>query len=335
MRKSTETIFRMLAMLAVIPVYPKMLSTTEIRKKLSAKNPEFNVDARSIQRNLEQLSGSFPITCEQQGRTNYWFWANEHAITQIPAMDQSTALALKLASEHLKLLIPPVTLHLLEPYFKYATEILQQTRFGKWSEKIHIISRGPELIAPAVKREVQDVVYGALLENKQFEADYKGKGKADTKRHTLNPLGIVFRNGIIYLVATAWDYEDPLHYALHRMSRANLLDTPANSVTGFDLARYVKEEKGFSYPVSGKKIKLRALFSNGAGVHLAESRLSDDQRITAKKDGRMLVEATVADTAELRWWLQGFGSLVEVVGPRGLRGEFLGLAEEMRSIYNQ
>ncbi len=47
----------------------------------------------------------------------------------------------------------------------------------------------------------------------------------------------------------------------------------------------------------------------------------------------MLVEATVADTAELRWWLAGFGSSVEVLGPASLREEFREEARRLARIY--
>jgi predicted DNA-binding transcriptional regulator YafY len=41
------------------------------------------------------------------------------------------------------------------------------------------------------------------------------------------------------------------------------------------------------------------------------------------------LSATVADTAELRWWLLGFGEGVEVIGPKSLRNEFI---ETVKSI---
>ena len=334
MRKPTDTALRFMAMLELIPVCPKRMSTKAIRKKLLDMDADYNVSVRTIQRDLEKLSGVFPLTDEPRGREKYWCWSDSSAITQIPAMNQTTALAFKLAAEHLKPLMPPSTRGMLNPYFEHATKILQQTKLGDWSAKTRIISRGPELIAPPIKPGVQEVVYEALLEGKQFEVNYKGKGRSQAKHQVLNPLGLVLKNGITYLVATAFEYKDPLHYSLHRMSHPRLLDTHTKLIPGFDFARHVEEERMFSYPVSEKKIKLRALFSPNAAVHLTESKLSGDQKITDKKDGRVLVEATVADTAELRWWLLGFGGYVEILGPKSLREEFAEVAEEMKNMYN-
>ena len=62
-------------------------------------------------------------------------------------------------------------------------------------------------------------------------------------------------------------------------------------------------------------------------AHLTESRLGLDHRATEQKDGRVLVEAAVSDTTQLRWLLAGFGSLVDVLGPEGLREELRRMRE--------
>ena len=264
--KSTDTILRLLAILQAIPVYPKTISTTEIRNKIAAQNAEYDVDARTIQRNLELLSDSFPLGSESVGRNNHWFWIREHEFTQIPAMDKATAFAFKLAAENLKALVPPSTLKLLTPYFKHASGVLQQSKLGSWNAKTRIVGADRSMIVPTIKPKVQEVVYDGLLDDKQIEVDYRNKARADSKSLTLNPLGIVLKRGIIYLVATSWDYTDPRHYALHRMHNAKLLKQSAKRPADFDLGVYVEQAKEFSYPVSDDEIKLRALFTKAAGV---------------------------------------------------------------------
>jgi predicted DNA-binding transcriptional regulator YafY len=50
---------------------------------------------------------------------------------------------------------------------------------------------------------------------------------------------------------------------------------------------------------------------------------------------RMLLRATVENTAELRWWILGFGELVEVLAPADLRGEFRERASALAATYQQ
>ena len=86
MRTATDTTLRYLAILSAIHVGLPGKSTSQIFEELRDKNPDFDVTKRTIQRSLEHLSQRFPITSETQGRTNYWYWIEPHALTQIPAM---------------------------------------------------------------------------------------------------------------------------------------------------------------------------------------------------------------------------------------------------------
>ena len=140
------------------------------------------------------------------------------------------------------------------------------------------------------------------MTNRNVEVQYRSKHEKESNAIVLDPLGIFVRNGIVYLVATSWNYEDIRHYVLHRMSEPQLTHGPAKTPPDFRLADHLGDDGAFAYPASEEKLALRALlFHIGAGAHLTESRLAPDHRTTEQEDGRVLVEATVADTAELRW----------------------------------
>lgn len=117
------------------------------------------------------------------------------------------------------------------------------------------------------------------------------------------------------------------------MSRPRLLDEPVEVSPGFRLADHVREDRRFSYPLSTRKLELKVLFDTDVAFHLTESRLSPDHRTTPQADGRTLIEATVADTADLRWWLLGFGAAAEVTGPGSLRAELAEQAEKLQRIF--
>lgn len=333
MRTATDTTLRHLAMLTAIPARPQSKSTRQIREELHGKDRDFDVSLRTIQRSLEQLSRVFPIASEKQGRANHWYWVERDALAQIPAMSESTAFVLRLAADYLRSIMPPETLRVLDPYFRHAEKILVGTKLGRWTDRAALIAQGLELAPPDISAEVQKAVYAALMRRRKVEVDYRSKHEAESKRVVLNPLGIVVRTGIVYLVATSWKYQDIRHYVLHRMSEPRLTDEPAETPPHFRLAEHLVEDGSFAYPASGDKLALRALFHAGAGAHLTESRLAPDHRATEQDDGRVLVEATVADTAELRWWLAGFGSLAEVLGPASLREEFREEARRLTRIY--
>ena len=333
MRRSADTLMRSLAMLQAIPVHPQSKSTTRICEDLRAENPDYDVTQRTVQRNLDQLSARFPISCEAQGRTNHWYWTDRNALTQIPGMDATTAFVLRMAAEHLQSLMPPSAFKLLGPYLRQADDVLSGTELGRWPEKAAVIDPGLPLIPPTVASDVQEVVYGSLMANRRLEATYRSRARSGAKRVRLDPLGIVVRRGIVYLVATVAGEDRVRHYALHRMGNARTLDDRALVPPRFRLSDHIRSERQFSYPRSGDRLELRLVFDPQVAAHLRECRLASDQRITDQADGRVSVEATVLDTADLRWWLLGFGNAVEVLEPASLRDEFRDRTRAMAAVY--
>lgn len=335
MKRATDTILRQWNMLRLIPRHPRSVGTRELKDRLEQEEG-FPIDIRTIQRDLEKLSTIFPLTCEENGKALRWFWMEHAPLLDIPGMDQPTALAFRLAEAYLTPILPPAAVNRLQPHFRKATEILKAgggTGLSLWPDKICPIIRGPDLFVPKIRSEVQEVVTRSLLQNRQVAVTYRSKEAERAKSYRVHPLGLVFRDGIVYLVCTVKDYEDIRHLALHRMTSAQLQNTPARRPSGFDLGRYVKEEKFFAYPLNGGRAHLEALFEKDAAFHLSERPLARDQRLIPQEDGRLLLQATVRDTLEVRWWLLGFGDKVEVVGPKDLREEFKIIGRRMAAMY--
>jgi predicted DNA-binding transcriptional regulator YafY len=132
---------------------------------------------------------------------------------------------------------------------------------------------------------------------------------------------MVVKGGVFYLVVAFDGHDNVRQVALHRMNKAELLESKTQRPKGYSLKSYIEDEAGFSYPLSPEKIKLELLFDADAGFHLTETKLAPDQVTKIRKDGRIQVNATVADTDELRWWLRGFGGEVEVRKPSTLSRE--------------
>lgn len=314
-----------------IPAWPRWRSTPELHGRMLDLDHEVSV--RTIQRDLDWLSAMFPLLSEQVGRTLRWQWMRKAIGLEVPGMSHLTALVFQQASRYLRPLMPASELELLEPYFQRANQALAHTRWEDWGSKVMHIESGPRLRPPEIAPQVRGVVYEALLEGTRLEVEYIPRYENAPRTYEVNPLGIVTREGLTYLVCTLWDYSDVRQLALHRVQAARLLDKPAASIEGFDLARYVHEEFAFAFPESRKPMRLEVLFDEGAAFHLTERPLTEDQEIARTRDGRFRLTATVAETSELRWWLLGFGDQVEVVAPKKLRQEFKETAENMAGFY--
>lgn len=326
-----DSCIRKFSMLRLIPREPKKTSTHQLMTQL--KTEGFETTQRTIQRDLNDLAEFFPDLISDGNKDMAgWSWKKGGDLLSFPAIDPPVAFTLKLADTFLSQLMPPAVTDLLDPFRKASEKVLSSTgrsNLSKWQEKVQILPRTQQLIPAKIKPEVLRTIYTALLEGKQFNGHYKRRDD-DVASYDFNPLGIVYRESVIYLVATLWDYDDVKQFALHRFKKVEEIDTPKRRIKGFKLTEYVKEGNFDSN--NDKTLKLKALFKN-TGSHLLETPLSKDQKITIKKDGRYLVSATVKDSLQIRWWLLAFGDQVEVLKPKSLRDEFSTICKNMYNTY--
>ncbi len=331
----SDTLMRQWQMLRMIPRHPAKISTSEIQRRLADEG--FVITQRTIQRDLVRLSGIYPLVCTEDSKPYGWSWMKDADVLDIPGMDSLMALAFWMAGKHLERVLPKATLAQLAPHLKVADRVLDSlnTEYGapSWRNKVRVIPRGPKLKSPEIREDVRDAIHEALLLNRRAWVRYMPRSAEGEKEYEINPLGLVLKDGVLYLVCSMWDYPDIRLLVLHRMQEARILDAPASVPDGFDLDACIAA--GALDFALGGEIELRALFEPEAAFHLAERPLSDDQKLEAQPDGRMLLTATVVDSSELRWWLLGFGDQVEVVAPKHMRDELVRVARRMLNRYDK
>ena len=326
-----DTTLRQITMLSLVPRRAPGITTESLRSALAAR--DFDVNLRTIQRDLIKLSGPFPLICDE-GDPPCWYWAPHAETVTLPGHDPLSALSWQLIEQHLQPLLPRSLAHEIQPHFDAARGFLESTgagNFRRWTRRVRILPRSMQLHAPEISRDVLDAVYQGLLEKRQVEVDYTNRSREAPRRMILHPLALVVRDSVHYLLATVWDFTDIRQVVLHRMSSARLLEEPAKEPQNFDLDDYI-HEGGFDYS-SGEKIALVARFDAYAGKALLETPLTPEQTHETLDDGRIEVRATVNDSQQLRWWLMGFGSGVEVVAPKHLRDDMRKDAEALLKMY--
>ena len=331
----SDTLMRQWQMLRLIPRHPSKVSTTQLMHSLA--DDGFTTTQRTLQRDLTQLSRVYPLLCDDRDKPYGWSWSADANVHEVPGIDSDTALAFYLAEKHLEPLLPRTTMERLGPHFRRAKEVLDQADADRgnpaWRSKVRVLHRGPGLKNPAIASDVQSAVYDALLRNHRLDVHYLRRGEADTKHYELNPLGLVLKDGLFYLVCSMWHYKDIRLLTLHRMQAAGVMDVPCTSPDGFDLDDYIASGE-LDFAVGGN-IKLKARINNQVATHLQERPLHEDQVLTECDDGDYILESTTQDTQELRWWLLGFGENVEVIEPLRLREEFRDISNAMAATYSE
>lgn len=309
----SDAAFRQMTMLSLIPRHPRRVDAGQLHRELL--NRGYDITLRSVQRDLLRLSGLLPLVGDE-AKPQGWSWQADAELLTLPGLDPQAALTFKLVEEYLGALLPATTLTYLRPWFRSATNVLEDHGNGlaKWPQKLRVVPRGQILMSPKIDSIIQATVYQALLEEKRLAVGYLPRGAKEERDYEINPLSLVVRDPVIYLIGTAWDYDNPLHFVLHRIVRADISDVPARRPVGFDLDAHIRNGE-LGWPQGGS-IRLVADFERMAAVHLFETPLSEDQRISEIDEDTLRVEATVVETMELRAWLRGFGEEVRVLKPK-------------------
>lgn len=329
MTKKKDPLYRQWLILQMLPTRTR-LSTNNILDRL-VNGHGISTTLRTVQRDLNDLEDNFPIICDGEKEAG-WSWSKDAPAFGIANLDPATVLTFKLAEQHLERLYPRGTLTALEPYFKASNDKIKMTSestLSNWPNKIRVVSRNLAVKHPHISDDILDKVYSAVLDEHRFNATYRNIQGA-VKEYDVNPLGMAFVEGVTYLVATLNNHCNPVTLPLHRILDVKPTTIPATIPDGFDLDECISTE--LTFPI-GDDIKLKILLSEKADIErLREAPLSDDQKIT-EKGGRWLLQATVSDSYQLRWWLRGYGDRVEVMGPKSLRQEFVEMALGMANLY--
>jgi predicted DNA-binding transcriptional regulator YafY len=331
----SDTLLRQWELLRSIPRAPRRIDVATLMHKLEGAG--YPTNKRTIQRDLNALSLIFPLQSDIQSIPYGWSWSADAPAFDLPAMDGPTALTLRLIEQFIPTLLPPTIRDLLAPQFTRASAVLDANPdnvLRNWANCVRVVPREMPLLPPKFNNDAVRVVYDALLAGKRFTAEYRSRA-ADTdelKTYEVSPLGLVARGPLLYLVCTLWNYQDIRQLALHRVVSATATDKPVTKSDGFNLDKYI-EQGEFQYPV-GPMIELKAKFTRAAAAHLVETPLSEDQTIMDLDADHVLVTATIRDTAQLDWWLSGFGPLVEIREPTELRQRMIEATVALLDVYS-
>jgi predicted DNA-binding transcriptional regulator YafY len=318
---SEASFARLLRLLQLIPAAPRTIDTTSLAQQLSAEG--FDTTARTVQRDLVKLEAmGYGLECLDGSKPFRWRYATTAKPMLMPGLDLPQALALLTVESHMQHLLPRTAVLALRAHFDTARAVVAGKPARRWLEKVRVVSRAQPVSTPKVDVEVADAVQVGLFEERVLEVRYR-RADASVGELTLHPLGLIVRDGVSYLAAIAFDYDDVRLYALHRKKRVKAGDARARRAPGgFDLDTFV-ESGELGWKLSSTPIAVELRFFGPAGRTVMESPLAKDQQVVVDGDV-VTVKATVTDTRVLRAWLLSFGAGVEVRRPAALRRDLAG-----------
>ena len=316
----SDPLLRQWEMLKLIPRERKT-TVTELKDKLEGLG--YSVTRRTLERDLDRLSIPFAIEADTRSKPYGWRYAlNMHA-ANIPGLTSSEALTLVLLETHLKTLLPVAIADNLAGHFAAAKHAFSvehsDSKLQSWLKKVKVLSPGQHLLAPSIDASIQRTVYNALMQGYQVEMTYLATSSTVAKHYdSVHIQGLVQYGNVIYLVVTINEHQDLRLLVLHRIQKVTVKEAPLCPLEHFDLQAYI-DKGGFGFGGIAQAIKLVAIFKNGAGHHLIETPLGQDQLITHLDPQSLEVTAEVLDTPQLIRWLNSFGPDIEVLAPESLR----------------
>lgn len=313
-----------------LPSKPPGKSSLQLRDALASAGHD--VHKRTIERDMHELSRIFPITRNEISAPYGWHWM-ENARFDVLGMDLSEAVSLGLMEDVLRQIMPPAFLSALEGKFSLAREklaALPKTPHARWTDLVRYVPPGLPFIPPAMAPGVLPAIQEALLHKRQLQVVYLNADSDAAKEQTLHPLSLIQQGARSYLVATAFQYENPILYAIHRMASATVREEPSKRPKGFSLDAYL--EGGAAQFCNGSPIILKARVSDELFRLLEETPMSKDQKITTRS-GVHTLTATLPDSWQLHFWIRSQGPAITVMKPTMLRKSIIASLEDSLGNY--
>ncbi len=176
--------------------------------------------------------------------------------------------------------------------------------------------------------ELIDDLQVAIEEGRVVRLLYQSEREATATDREVHPLGWIYHEGALYLIAL-----DPVpgrikHYKVDRVEAAEIQKDGFQRPEGFDLEAHLAASFGV-YQRDGSPTTVMVRFAPEAARYVQESRWHACERLTPQPDGGVLAEFRLSSTEELKRWVLSFGAKAVVLEPESLRRE---IVEEVHSL---
>ena len=331
--KARSTLSRQWELLQQLPKSAPGITVSELLIRLN--NAGYSIGRRSVERDLNDLSLTFPLQCNSAGTPQGWYWKPGVSV-ELQGVSLTEAISLALVEDAVRPLLPASMLSVLQPRFAHARsklkELSDDNPAARWLDKIASIPPALNLQAPHICPRILETLQSALLGEQQLQCSYYAVHADKTSDLTLNPLAMVQRGQVTYLIATAPPYTDIRQYAAHRFLGATTLETSTQGAQAFDLKEYLDSDAlQFGTP---QKINFKAWLSQQQGRLIRETPLAPDMRMIEVEDG-WEVFATLNNTWQLHWWILSLGEQVVVHEPASLRQHIGNMLRRAAAAYEE
>lgn len=288
---------------------------------------ESGMDRRTIYRDINTLEDMGVPLWQHEGR----FGLNREDYLSTVRLNLNQTIALFFAARLLAHHSDEQNPHVVAALEKIAASLPDETIAG------HLSRVASEIQDRPARRDyilVLEIFTRAWADRRMVRFQYLAAGRAEPEERTVAPyvLEVARSEPASYVIGF-----DPLRSALRtfkleRVLSAEILDEEYVIPADFDPYRMLADSWGIMDEAETFDVRLR--FSPLVTHRIKESMWHRSQQLRDLPDGGCELTLHVAGTREIRQWILGWGSDVEVLEPPQLRAELVGLAARMVELYH-
>lgn len=200
----------------------------------------------------------------------------------------------------------------------------------KIDERIHVV--GDTLVNPSEYSDKFTKLLTAVINSYEIELTYE-KLNGEVSDRILQPLGLVYKRGVWYLVALRPDRKEYRTFRVDQILIANIKNRQFVYPDDFSLATHIGSSWGVFTNDEVQKVKLK--FSSKVASRFKSQCYHRSQEILDKfPDGSIIVGLEICGLIELKGWLLQWGKEVEVLEPIYLQQMLVEAAREIVEVYS-
>lgn len=332
-----EQLIRQHKLLQILERYRFGRTLSELRDELVAELGLTSLHTRSVRRDLEALQAAgIDIGVHDSQRGRVWklgpMFRGSHRITA----SASELLALSLGRDLMTPLAGTPFWIGIESFWNKVQDSLPSSVWGhyeKYRQVLHVLGM------PAKSYEkhqgILKTINRCILEHRVVEVDYKPLGQDRASKRHIEPYGIAFYHGSLYVIADACEVKDdhpPVrHLKLDRFGKAKALDQWFKPRADFHLEQHLRESIGI---FSGGKLRtFRIRISSYAAPWVEEDPWHPDQKIQRKKGGDIILSVKAAHDLEIIPRVLALGAEAELLSPASSRGLMRDIVSRLSAKY--
>lgn len=335
-----EQLIRQHKILQILERYRYGCTLDEVRDALVEELGLSSLHTRTVRRDIESLqSAGLDIDVHDSQRGRVWkLGASGRGMHKITA-SATELIALSLGRDLLLPLSGTPFWVGIESFWTKIREQLPETTWDHYRKFRQVLSvTGLAAKNYTAQEGTLKNLNRAIHQHRIVEVAYQKPGQPSPSQRRLEPYGIVFHQGSIYIVAAAnelpEDDENRIrHWKLDRFKKAEVTDDYFKPPKDFDLEKHLGGSIGIfaAHQPMDFRIKVSAVAANW----VIEDPWHPEQQVEKLEDGSIILTVKAAHELEIIPRVLALGPEAEVLAPKATREAMKARVQKMAEVYAQ